>query len=195
MRHFLKSMVYSLSQINRMDRSQLIQALGEIFEHTPTVAAQVWCQRPFVSIEDLHQKMMTIVLGFDREQKLALVRAHPDLGSKVKMAAASVQEQSGAGLDRLSEDEYVRFQQLNRSYLEKFGFPFIIAVKNHTKSSILAAFDRRLQNSADAELTTAIEEISQIARLRLLAIIDSPSAEADAARTGTLRERVESKIS
>ncbi len=149
MRHLLKPMVYSLIQINRMDRSQLIQALGEVFEHTPTVAARVWYRRPFVSIEDLHQKMMTIVLGFDREQKLALVRAHPDLGSKVKMAAASVQEQSGAGLDLLSEDEYVRFQHLNRSYLEKFSFPLIIAVKHHNKSSILPAFDRRLQNSAD----------------------------------------------
>jgi 2-oxo-4-hydroxy-4-carboxy-5-ureidoimidazoline decarboxylase len=165
-------MIYSLTQTNRMDRPQFIQALGEIFEHTPTVASQVWERRPFMSIEELHQKMMMIVLGFDLDRKLALVRAHPDLGSKVKMAAASVQEQSGAGLDRLSADEYVRFQQLNQSYLEKFGFPFIIAVKKHTKSSILAAFDRRLQNSADEELATAIEEISQIARFRLLAIVD-----------------------
>jgi 2-oxo-4-hydroxy-4-carboxy-5-ureidoimidazoline decarboxylase len=165
-------MIYSLTQINRMDRPQFIQALGEIFERTPTVAAQVWERRPFMSIEELHQKMMIIVLGFDLDRKLALVRAHPDLGSKVKMAAASVQEQSGAGLDRLSEDEYVRFQQLNQAYLERFDFPLIIAVKKHTKSSILAAFDRRLQNSADEELATAIEEISQIAWFRLLAIID-----------------------
>ncbi|WP_295614243.1 2-oxo-4-hydroxy-4-carboxy-5-ureidoimidazoline decarboxylase [Chamaesiphon sp. GL140_3_metabinner_50] len=176
-------MIYSLSQINRMDRPQFIQALGEVFEHTPTIAAQVWCQRPFMSIEDLHQKMMEIVFSFEVKQKLALVRAHPDLGSKVKMAESSVQEQSGVGLDRLSADEYTQFQKLNQSYLEKFDFPLIIAVKNHTKSSILAAFDRRLQNSADAELTTAIEEISQIARFRLFAIIDSPSAEADAVPT------------
>jgi 2-oxo-4-hydroxy-4-carboxy-5-ureidoimidazoline decarboxylase len=176
-------MIYSLSQINRMDRSQFIQALGEVFEHTPTVASQVWYQRPFMSIEELHQKMMMVVLDFDREQKLALVRAHPDLGSKVKMAEASVREQSGVGLDRLSADEYTQFKQLNQAYLEKFDFPFIVAVKNHTKQSILAAFDRRLQNSVDAELTTAIEEISQIARFRLLAIIDSPSAEADAVPT------------
>lgn len=173
-------MIYSLSQINRMDRPQFIQAVGEIFEHTPTVAAQVWYRRPFVSIEDLHQKMMTIVLGFDLDRKLDLVRAHPDLGSKVKMAEASVQEQSGAGLDRLGSDEYAQFQQLNQAYQTKFDFPFIIAVKKHTKSSILAAFDRRLQNSVDEELATAIEEISQIARFRLLAIIDSPSAKADA---------------
>ena len=116
--------------------------------------------------------MMTVVLGFEIEQKLALVRAHPDLGSKVKMAAASVQEQAGVGLDRLIVSEFDRFQQLNQSYLERFDFPFIIAVKNHTKQSVLEAFDRRLQNSADEELATAIEEISQIARFRLLAIVD-----------------------
>jgi 2-oxo-4-hydroxy-4-carboxy-5-ureidoimidazoline decarboxylase len=165
-------MIYSLTQINRMDRPQFIQALGEIFEHTPTIADRVWHQRPFMSIEELHQKMVAVVLGFDLERKLALVRAHPDLGSKVKMAVASVREQAGAGLDRLSADEYARFQQLNQSYIEKFDFPFIIAVKNHTKSSILEAFDRRLQNSAEVELAAAIEEISQIARFRLLAIIE-----------------------
>ncbi|WP_373542284.1 2-oxo-4-hydroxy-4-carboxy-5-ureidoimidazoline decarboxylase [Chamaesiphon sp.] len=165
-------MIYSLAQINRMDRHQFIQALGEIFEHTPTIADRVWHQRPFNSIEDLHQKMMTVVMGFDLEQKLALVRAHPDLGSKVKMAVASVQEQAGVGLDRLHPTEFAKFQQLNQSYTEKFDFPFIIAVKNHNKSSILAAFDRRLQNSAEVELATAMEEISQIARFRLLAIAD-----------------------
>jgi 2-oxo-4-hydroxy-4-carboxy-5-ureidoimidazoline decarboxylase len=182
----LKPMIYSLTQINRMDRPQFIQALGEIFEHTPTIAAQAWYQRPFNSIEELHQKMMMVVLGFDLDRKLALVRAHPDLGSKVKMAVASVQEQAGVGLDRLSSAEFDRFQQFNQAYLERFDFPFIIAVKNYTKSSILEAFDRRLQNSTEVELATAIEEISQIARFRLLAIVDSPS--------GTLRERVESHI-
>ncbi|MCY7337767.1 MAG: 2-oxo-4-hydroxy-4-carboxy-5-ureidoimidazoline decarboxylase [Chamaesiphon sp.] len=165
-------MIYALTQINRMDRSQFIQALGEIFEHTPTIADRVWHQRPFMSIEELHQQMMVVVMGFEYEQKLALVRAHPDLGSKVKMAVASVQEQAGVGLDRLSASEFVRFQQLNQSYTEKFDFPFIIAVKNHTKSSILEAFDLRLQNSAEVELEAAIEEISQIARFRLLAIVD-----------------------
>ncbi|AFY92133.1 2-oxo-4-hydroxy-4-carboxy-5-ureidoimidazoline decarboxylase [Chamaesiphon minutus] len=165
-------MIYSLSQLNQMDRPQFIQALGEVFEHTPTVASQVWDRRPFISIEQLHQQMMDVVFSFDLGQKLALVRAHPDLGSKVKMAAASVQEQAGVGLDRLSASEFVGFQQLNQSYLERFDFPFIIAVKNHSKQSILEAFDRRLQNSADEELDTAIEEISQIARFRLLAIVD-----------------------
>ncbi len=165
-------MIYSLTQINQMDRSQFIQALGEIFERTPKIAAQAWDYRPFTSIEDLHQKMIAVVSSAELEQKLALVRAHPDLGSKVKMAEASVQEQAGAGLDRLSSLEYNQFQQLNQAYQTKFDFPFIVAVKNHNKQSILEAFDRRLQNSDVEELTTAIEEISKIALFRLLTIID-----------------------
>lgn len=165
-------MIYSLIQINQMDRPQFIQALGEIFEHTPTIATETWHQRPFTSIEDLHHKMMAVVLGFEMGQKLTLVRAHPDLGSKVKMAEASVQEQAGAGLDRLSSIEYTRFQQLNQSYQEKFGFPFIIAVKNHTKLSILESFEQRLENSVELELMSAIAEINQIARFRLVALIN-----------------------
>ncbi len=150
-----------------MDEAQFTQVLGEIFEQTPEIAAQAWHHRPFNSIEDLHQKMMAVVLGCDRDRQLALVRAHPDLGSKVQMAEASIQEQAGVGLDRLSSIEFAQFQQLNQSYLAKFGFPFIIAVKNHTKTSILKAFERRLQNSMAVELTNAIAEISQIAKFRL----------------------------
>jgi 2-oxo-4-hydroxy-4-carboxy-5-ureidoimidazoline decarboxylase len=86
----------------------------------------------------------------------------------VKMAEASVQEQSGAGLDRLSPDEFERFQQLNQAYRQKFGFPFIVAVRNHTKDSILAEFDRRLHHAPEAERQQALAEIAQITRFRLL---------------------------
>ncbi len=156
-----------------MEQAQFTQVLGEIFEQTPEIAAAAWHHRPFNSIEDLHQKMVAVVSGFNTEQKLSLVRAHPDLGSKVQMAEASIQEQAGVGLDRLSSIEFAQFQQLNQSYLAKFGFPFIIAVKNHTKTSILEAFEHRVQNSMAVELTTAIAEISQIAKFRLVAKIDS----------------------
>ncbi len=156
-----------------MEQAQFTEVLGEIFEQTPEIADQTWHHRPFNSIEDLHQKMMAVVSGFNTEQKLALVRAHPDLGSKVQMAEASIQEQAGVGLDRLNSIEFAQFQQLNQSYLTKFGFPFIIAVKNHTKASILESFEHRLKNSVAEELTTAIAEISQIAKFRLVAKIDS----------------------
>jgi 2-oxo-4-hydroxy-4-carboxy-5-ureidoimidazoline decarboxylase len=104
-------------------------------------------------------------------ERLMLVRAHPDLGSKAKMADASVQEQAGAGLDRLTGEEYDRFHTLNQAYKEKFGFPFIIAVKLHTKASILEAFEQRLHHTPEAEIKQALTEITQIARLRLAALL------------------------
>ncbi len=160
-------MPYSLTQLNQMDQSAFTEALGEIFEQTPTIAAQTWEKRPFESVDDLHQKMLAIVNVMTDEQQLALITAHPDLGSKAKMAEASIQEQAGAGLDRLSPEEYDRFHQLNEQYKSQFGFPFIIAVKNHTKSSILEAFETRLQHSQPTEMRQAIAEISQIAYFRL----------------------------
>lgn len=161
-------MPYSISDLNQMEQSAFTQALGEIFEQTPTIASQAWEQRPFSDVDDLHQKMLTVVNAMSDEQQLALICAHPDLGSKAKMAEASVQEQAGAGLDRLASEEYDRFHRLNEQYKSQFGFPFIIAVKNHTKTSILEAFETRLQHSQPDEMRQAIAEISQIAYFRLL---------------------------
>lgn len=160
-------MSYSLEQLNHMSQAEFVEALGAIFEHTPTIAQAAWNQRPFTDRTHLHQCMVDVVQAFSREQQLALIRAHPDLGSKAKMAAASVQEQSGAGLDRLTAEEYQCFQQLNQAYKKRFGFPFIIAVKNHTKQSILAAFGQRLEHSIEQELQQALTEIFQIAQFRL----------------------------
>ncbi|MBD1842332.1 2-oxo-4-hydroxy-4-carboxy-5-ureidoimidazoline decarboxylase [Cyanobacteria bacterium FACHB-63] len=161
-------MSYSLEQLNQLGQSAFTEALGEIFEQTPTIAAQTWEKRPFKDVDDLHQKMLEVVSTLTHEQQLALICAHPDLGSKAKMAEASVQEQAGAGLDRLTPDEYDRFHSLNQRYKSQFGFPFIIAVKNHTKTSILEAFETRLQHSQPTEMRQAIAEISQIAYFRLL---------------------------
>jgi 2-oxo-4-hydroxy-4-carboxy-5-ureidoimidazoline decarboxylase len=102
-----------------------------------------------------------------QDAQLALIQAHPDLGSKAKMAASSIAEQAGAGLDRLSPEEFERFQRLNQAYKDRFGFPFIVAVKNHTKASILQTFEERLQNSYGEEVQRAIAEIAQITRFRL----------------------------
>jgi 2-oxo-4-hydroxy-4-carboxy-5-ureidoimidazoline decarboxylase len=105
------------------------------------------------------------------DEQFALICAHPDLGSRIKMAEASVKEQAGAGLDQLSPAEYQQFQQLNQAYKAKFGFPFIIAVRNHTRTSIVAAFQHRLQNSIEAERQQALREIAEIARLRLFDLV------------------------
>ena len=164
-------MPYSIAQLNQLDQFTFTTTLGEIFEKTPSIAAQTWEKRPFKDIDDLHQKMLTIVHAFTKDQQLALIRAHPDLGSKAKMAEASVQEQAGIGLDRLSAKEYDHFHTLNDRYQSQFGFPFIVAVKNHTKDSILAAFETRLEHAQDAEMRSAIAEISQIAYFRLQQVI------------------------
>lgn len=160
-------MPYSLDQLNRMTESEFVTTIGPAFEDTPTIAAQVWPQRPFASVADLHQKMVALVQTMADDEKLALIKAHPDLGTRVAMAEASVAEQSKAGLNQLSAEEYDRFQRLNQQYKDTFGFPFILAVAGHTKASILENFAQRLGNSQTAEMATALGEIEQIARLRL----------------------------
>ncbi|NQE33502.1 2-oxo-4-hydroxy-4-carboxy-5-ureidoimidazoline decarboxylase [Microcoleus asticus] len=160
-------MPYSLVQLNQISQEEFTQALGEIFEHTPAIARRTWDDRPFASTADLHAKMVTVVSAMTDAEKLALIQAHPDLGSKAKMAEASVSEQTGVGLDRLSVEEFDRFQFLNRSYREKFDFPFIAAVKKHTKTSIIEAFKSRLDNSFETEMQQALAEICEIARFRI----------------------------
>ncbi len=168
-------MRYSIAQLNQMSQSDFVEQLGAVFEETPTIAQHVWEQRPFEDVDDLHQKMTAIVKAMSQPDQLRLIRAHPDLGSKAKMATASVQEQSGAGLDQLSSQDYARFRSLNQAYKDKFGFPFIIAVRNHSKSSILNAFEQRLKNSLSVEITQALIEISTIAHFRLISLIELSS--------------------
>jgi 2-oxo-4-hydroxy-4-carboxy-5-ureidoimidazoline decarboxylase len=157
----------SLAQLNEMSQAEFIAALGAVFEETPAIAQIAWYSRPFTSVSDLHQQMVKAVSYLSLENELALIQAHPDLGSRATMAETSVQEQAGAGLNQLSAPEYEQLQQLNQAYTDKFGFPFIIAVKNHTKASILAAFQNRLENSAAQERQQALAEIGAIARFRL----------------------------
>lgn len=164
-------MVYSIVQLNGMTQAEFTEALSKIFEDSPWIAQESWTKRPFEDVNALHQIMVEIVKNSSLEKQLDLIRAHPDLATKAKMAEASVKEQAGVGLDRLSAEEYQRFQQLNQAYKNKFGFPFIIAVKNHTKESILEAFANRLNNTQEAEKDQALTEIGMIAKFRLLDLI------------------------
>jgi len=164
-------MPYSIAELNQMSQEAFAKALGAVFEDTPAIAYQVWNQRPFADVTELHQQMVDVVKAMSREQQLALIQAHPDLGSQAQMAEASVKEQAGAGLAQLSLEEYDRFQSLNRAYKDKFGFPFIVAVKNHTKGSILDSFERRLENPMEAEMEQALTEIAQIAHFRLVELV------------------------
>ncbi|MGL4881453.1 MAG: 2-oxo-4-hydroxy-4-carboxy-5-ureidoimidazoline decarboxylase [Waterburya sp.] len=162
---------YTLAQLNHMSQGEFTTILGEIWEETPIIAEKAWQSKPFTDLEALYQAMVVVVNNLSATEQLALIKAHPDLGSKAKMAEASIQEQAGIGLDSLSESEYQRFQSLNQAYKDKFGFPFIIAVKYHTKESILEAFVSRLKNNQETEKQQALAEISKIARLRLKSLV------------------------
>jgi len=164
---------YSIAMLNQMSQAEFTAVLGSIFEHTPEIAAKAWRSQPFADVQNLHQVMAAIALKMSETEQLKLICAHPDLGCKFKMAEASVQEQSTVGLDQLSATEYNRFQQLNQNYKDKFSFPFIIAVRNNTKDSILAAFEQRLENNLEVEQKQAIAEIVEIARWRLILSISN----------------------
>jgi len=170
--------VTTLDELNTCDRAAFVDAVGDIFEHAPWVAERAFAARPFPSVAALHDAMMAAVRAATRSEQLAFLRGHPELGGKVARAGAmtadSVAEQGGLGLNRLSDDEFARFERLNAAYGRKFGFPFIICVRRHTRDSILAAFERRGGNDVDSEFAAAIAEIGYITRLRLCAKVDGP---------------------
>jgi len=166
-------MAYTLEELNQKDQQGFVDAVGSIWEHSPWVSEQAWGKRPFSSVDELFNTMETEVEEAEMQKKLDLLNAHPDLGGKVKMTDESVQEQKGAGLDQLSAEEHAEFLDLNKQYTEKFGFPFIIAVKGHNKDSIKAAMKERIDNDRDTELNTALKEIYKIARFRLDDLVEA----------------------
>ncbi len=164
-------MSMTLDQLNQIPETEFVSSLAAIFEHSPWVAENVVPERPFSSLDNLHTAMVGAVKTAPLEMQLTLIRAHPDLGAKLKMSDQSVSEQAGLGLDRLSPDEFKRFSGLNTAYREKFGFPFIVAVRKHTRETILENFVIRLEHSVELEIETALKEISTIAKLRLQDLI------------------------
>ena len=167
-----------LDYLNTCTPDAFTAALGEIFEHSPWVAQAASAKRPFASVAALHTAMVDAVRAAPAERQLAFLQAHPELGSKVGRAPvltdASRDEQGGLGLDRLSDEEFERFNRLNAIYRERFGFPFIICVRRHTRDSILRQFERRAGQAKDVEFSNAINEIGLITRLRLVAAVDGP---------------------
>ena len=142
--------------------------LRDIFEHSPWVAERALALGPFADRAALHAAMMRVVAEAGDNEILALLRAHPELAAReVPLTEASADEQTGAGLRALSPGEFARFAALNEAYRTKFGFPFIICVKMHSKADILAAFARRLENDEATERRQALAEIGHITRLRL----------------------------
>jgi 2-oxo-4-hydroxy-4-carboxy-5-ureidoimidazoline decarboxylase len=171
-------MSVTLDSLNAASRADFVAALGAIYEHSPWVAEAVAGKRPFATLAALHEAMSSALRAADGGKQLAVINAHPDLAGKAARAgtltADSKAEQGGVGLDRLSEPEFETFQRLNGAYRDKFGFPFIVCVRRHTKDSIFRQFETRLQHDAAAERATAIDEIVRIAALRLDQHVGAP---------------------
>jgi 2-oxo-4-hydroxy-4-carboxy-5-ureidoimidazoline decarboxylase len=169
--------IESFTEINQLPQDEFVSLLADIYEHSPWVASEAWVQKPFASLTQLHTTMNAVVKNSSEERQLVLLRAHPELAGKAAqqgdLTQSSQGEQKGAGLTALKPDEMAHISQLNQNYREKFQFPFIIAVKNHTKSSIFSEFERRLQNERNDELETAIEQVCMIAGFRLRALFEA----------------------
>lgn len=161
----------SLANLNQCHESEFLSLLGSVYEHSEWVARGTFAQLPFSSRECLIQAMAEQVEAASNEARLTLIKAHPDLGGKLaragKLTEESTKEQAGLGLDRLSEEEYQQFTSLNAAYLKRFGFPFIICAKLHTRPQVLAAFNKRLNHTREAEIAEAMRQIHDIARLRI----------------------------
>jgi 2-oxo-4-hydroxy-4-carboxy-5-ureidoimidazoline decarboxylase len=167
----------TLAELNGMGVDEFRRALGGVFEHSPWIAERAWAARPFTGVEDLHAAMVAVVRRASGDERLTLLRAHPDLAGKAAragaMTAASVGEQASAGLDRLSDEDYEDFARLNTAYRAKFGFPFIIAVRQHDTRSILAAFEARLPRTVEEEIEAALAQVFTITRRRLEALFET----------------------
>lgn len=167
----MKAMHYTLEQLNAMSTDAFVAALSGIFEHSPWVAEAAAAARPFGSIDALHGTMKDAVEAAGDARQLALINAHPELAGKAavrgELTAESTREQSGAGLDRCTQAEFDRLQQLNRAYREKFGFPFILAVRGFDRHGIIANFEARVSHTRDEELRASLAQIYRIARFRL----------------------------
>ena len=157
----------TLNQLNALSREEFVTTVGWVFEHSPWVAERAWAKRPFRDVHQLHDAMKDEVERGNRDEQLALLRAHPDLGTRARMSTASSGEQSGAGLDRLTPEEYQRLHELNSAYRKKFGFPFIYAVKGSSKYDILRALEQRLGSEKEEEFRAALEQVYRIAWFRL----------------------------
>ncbi len=170
-----------LDDVSRLDRSAFVATLGQVFEDSPWIAEAAWEQRPWTSLSELHATMVAAVDAAPAERRLALLRAHPDLAGRAALAGtlapASAAEQAAAGLDRLDPVRYARLHALNANYRDRFGFPFVVCVREHTVDSILADAAARVSAAPEEEEERrALEEVAKIARLRLEDLLDDDVA-------------------
>jgi OHCU decarboxylase len=167
----------AFTTLNSVAADAFVHTLSGVFEHSAWVAGRVVALRPFQSVLHLHQAMVSAVEQASAGEQLALLFAHPELtGIEAQQGALTVEsdrEQKRAGLNALSPSEFAHIQANNQAYRARHGLPFIICVGKHTKQSLFAAFDRRLGNARDAEMTEALAQVADIALLRLNALFPS----------------------
>jgi 2-oxo-4-hydroxy-4-carboxy-5-ureidoimidazoline decarboxylase len=157
----------TLAELNALARDEFVNTLGWVFEHSPWVAERTWPQRPFASLDAVHSAMIETMNAASEEERLTLLRAHPDLGARITMSTASTGEQAGAGLTQLAPAEFEQLQRLNADYRAKFGFPFLFAVKGSTPQQILESLRQRLPLEPATEFAEALRQVERIARFRL----------------------------
>jgi 2-oxo-4-hydroxy-4-carboxy-5-ureidoimidazoline decarboxylase len=167
----------ALTALNGLDRDGFVEVLAGIFEHSPWIPDAAFDRKPFASVAALHRAMVDVVRAVPQERKLQLLKAHPELAGKADRKAAltaeSTSEQASVGLDQLQADESARLSAANWLYRQRFGFPFIIAVRGQRdRAAILAALEARTNNSEKEEIDTAIAEVAKIAWFRLSDLIE-----------------------
>lgn len=179
-RHWQKHHPYKAPALrpSRMDEASFVRTFGGIFEHSPWIAERAWRLElgpAHDSAGGLHNALCRAFRSASETERLGVLTAHPDLAGKLaqarRLTPKSTAEQASAGLDALTDEERETFTRLNCAYVEKFGFPFIIAVKDNTKASILAAFQTRIDNDRDTEFATACRQVERIALHRLRDIL------------------------
>ena len=158
-----------INKINKLPESEFIKVFANIFENARWIAEELYKLKPFEDFNELSSKMMNIFEVSEREKKLKILNDHPDLGNKAKISSLtpdSLKEQKNSGLDQCTEDEFNEFKKLNEGY-KKFGFPFILAIKNKSKIEILNNFRKRINSEKQVEFDEAIKQVKKIASLRL----------------------------
>lgn len=161
----------TLNELSMLPQAEFTQTLDAIFEHSPWIPERAWAARPFASVDALHRAMVDVVHQADPAEQLALIVAHPELAGREAAAGtltnASANEQRGAGLDQCTTEELARLRSLNAAYIERFGFPFVVAVKGRSRHEIMDVMAERLQYDRDREFAISLDQIAQIARFRL----------------------------
>jgi 2-oxo-4-hydroxy-4-carboxy-5-ureidoimidazoline decarboxylase len=158
------------NKINKLSESEFAEVFGNIFENARWIAEVLYKEKPFENFQKLKEKMIFIFEKTDNKNKLKILKSHPDLADKTKigsLTADSNKEQGDARLDRCTKGEFSEFKKLNSQYKDKFGFPFILAVKDKNKIEILTNFKKRIFSTKDIEFNEAIKQVKKIASLRL----------------------------